>query len=168
MPLGFVNGGSGNSPEELFRSIPPVSKVLILGMVGTMFSIVLGVCSPYEYALSWPLVWNKFHLWRLFTSGIFPGKPGYGALMSIFSIGMFSIRWSGHQEKSFFGAGMRGDGFPLDISLSAVFLRAWSHAASKSVRPLFVRVRPESVSSPNTYTSLLMLRLSTACFAGKG
>ncbi|CAN0235856.1 unnamed protein product [Ectocarpus fasciculatus] len=115
MPVGFVNGGGGNSPEELFRSIPPVSKVLIVGMVGTMFSIVLGVCSPYEYALSWPLVWNKFHLWRLFTSGIFPGEPGYGALMSMFSIGMFSMRY----EKD--GFSMGGGGGSADYAYMLLF-----------------------------------------------
>ena len=92
MPIGFVNGGGGNSPEELFRSIPPVSKVVIVGMVGSMLCLVIGICSPYEFALSWPLVWNKFHLWRLFTSGVFPGEPSYGALITIFSIGMFSMR----------------------------------------------------------------------------
>ncbi|CAN0542659.1 unnamed protein product [Ectocarpus sp. 8 AP-2014] len=92
MPLWFVNGDSGSSPEELFRSIPPISKVLIVGMVGTILSTVLGICSPYVYALSWPLVWNKFHLWRLFTSGMFPGMPSYETLMLMFSIGMFSTR----------------------------------------------------------------------------
>lgn len=93
MPIGFVNGGGGNSPEELFRSIPPVSKVVIVGMVGSMLSLVVGMATPYDYALSWPLVWNKFHLWRLFTSGVFPGEPGYSALITIFSMGMFSIRY---------------------------------------------------------------------------
>lgn len=95
MPIGFVNGAGGSSPEELFRSIPPVSKVVIVGMVGSMLSLVVGVCTPYDFALSWPLVWNKFHLWRLFTSGVFPGEPGYGALISIFSMGMFSMRFVG-------------------------------------------------------------------------
>lgn len=92
MPIGFVNGAGGNTPEELFRSIPPVSKVLIVGMVGSMLSLVVGVCTPIDFALSWPLVWNKFHLWRLFTPAVFPGEPGYGALITIFSMGMFSIR----------------------------------------------------------------------------
>lgn len=132
MPVGFVNGGGGNSPEELFRSIPPVSKVLIVGMVGTMFSIVLGVCSPYEYALSWPLVWNKFHLWRLFTSGIFPGEPGYGALMSMFSIGMFSMRWVGHQGGGVCARVCAVTGFRWTSRFVLFFfLRSWSYAASK-------------------------------------
>ncbi|CAN0338366.1 unnamed protein product, partial [Ectocarpus sp. 8 AP-2014] len=111
MPFGFVNGDSGSSPEELFRRIPPVSKVLIVGMVGTQLSVVLGVCSPNEYALSWPLVWNRFHLWRLFTSGVFPGA----SLWLMVSIGMFSTRY----EKD--GFSMGGGGGSADYAYMLLF-----------------------------------------------
>lgn len=93
MPLGFVNGSGGSSPEDLFRSLPPVSKALIVGMVGSLLCVVLKIFTPYEFALSWPLVWKKFHVWRLFTSGIFPGMPSFDTFILIFSTGMFSIRW---------------------------------------------------------------------------
>lgn len=93
MPLGFVNGDSGSSPENLFRSVPPVSKALIVGMVGTMLCMVLGVFSPMEYVLSWPLVWKKFHIWRLVSCGVFPGPPSIQTLFFVFSMGMYSMRY---------------------------------------------------------------------------
>lgn len=93
MPFGFINGAGGSSPEDLFRSIPPISKALIVGMVGSMFCVTLGVFTPMEYFLNWPLVWKKFHVWRLVTCGIYPGGPSFSTLLSVFSIGMYSIRY---------------------------------------------------------------------------
>ncbi|CAM9544608.1 unnamed protein product [Pylaiella littoralis] len=115
MPLGFVNGSGGSSPEDLFRSLPPVSKVLIVGMVGSLLSVVLNIFSPVDLALSWPLVWKKFHVWRLFTSGIFPGMPSFGALMMMFSVGMFSLRY----EKD--GFSMGGGGGSADYAFMLLF-----------------------------------------------
>lgn len=92
MPIGFVGGGDGSSPEELFRSIPPVSRALIVGMVGTLFCSLMGVFTPAQYALSWPLVWHKFHLWRFITAAVYPGKASISTLFFMFSTGMFSIR----------------------------------------------------------------------------
>eukprot|EP00903_Cladosiphon_okamuranus_P007621 g7390.t1 len=115
MPLGFVDGSGGSSPEDLFRSLPPVSKGLLVGMVGSLLSVVVGVTAPVNFALSWPLVWNKFHLWRLFTSGLFPGMPSFGTLMLIFSMTMFSIRY----EKDGFNTG--GGGGSADFAYMLLF-----------------------------------------------
>lgn len=93
MPFGFIDGAAGSSPEDLFRGLPPVSKALIVGMVGTMLCATLGVFSGAQYALTWPLVWKNFHVWRLVTCGVFPGMPSFPTLILIFSIGMYSIRY---------------------------------------------------------------------------
>lgn len=91
MPLGFIDGDSGSSPEDLFRMLPPVSKAIICFMIGSVLTVVLGVFTPMNFALAWPLVWNKFHVWRLLTCGLFPGTPSFHSLMHIFAMGMYSI-----------------------------------------------------------------------------
>ena len=96
MPFGFVSGGDGSSPEELFRSVPVISRALIVGMVGTLFCEVVRVFSPIQYALSWPLVWNNFHLWRFVSSAVYPGPPSLSTLFHMVSVGMFSIRCGAH------------------------------------------------------------------------
>lgn len=96
MPFGFVSGEGGSSPEDLFRRIPPISKVLIVTMVGMVFAETMKILGPYEYALAWPLVWNKFHVWRLVSGALYPGPPSWGALVQIFMIGMYSIRYEAH------------------------------------------------------------------------
>lgn len=92
MPLGFISGEGGNSPEDLFRSLPPISKGLITGMVLAVFTVTLGIFAPIHFALAWPLVWKNFHVWRLISCGIYPGPPEFQTLFTIFSIGMYSVR----------------------------------------------------------------------------
>lgn len=85
----MVDGGSGgSSPEDLYRRLPPVSKVLLTAMVATAVTTLLGICSPRSYALSFPLVWEKFHLWRVLTAGVFMGADPF----NIYLAGVFSIR----------------------------------------------------------------------------
>lgn len=87
-----IDGSSGNSPGDLFQQIPPVSKVIIVSMVGLLFAVSIGIFSPDQYALVWPLVWNKFHAWRLLSCVLYPGSPNFFTLMQMFSIGMYSMR----------------------------------------------------------------------------
>ncbi|CAM9305107.1 unnamed protein product [Choristocarpus tenellus] len=116
MPLGMVNGaGGGNSPEELFRAIPPVSKVIIVSMVGLMIMEVSGMMSPFQYAIIWPLVWKKFHVWRIITGAFYPGSPGFGTLISVYMMGSHSIRY----EKDAFSTG--GGGGSADYALLLIF-----------------------------------------------
>ncbi|CAN0283568.1 unnamed protein product [Laminaria digitata] len=115
MPVGFVDGGSGSSPEELFRSIPPISKALIVGMLGTLVCSAVGIFPASNYVLSWTLVWNKFHLWRFVTAAIYPGQPGFPSLFLMFSMGMFSIRY----EKD--GFTMGGGGGSADYAYMLMF-----------------------------------------------
>lgn len=65
--------------------------MLLTAIVGTGVSTVLGICTPQFYALSFPLVWKKFNLWRVVTAGVFV-LPSIEGLITTYSIGVFSIR----------------------------------------------------------------------------
>ncbi|CAN0082872.1 unnamed protein product [Discosporangium mesarthrocarpum] len=115
MPIGVVTGGGGRSPEDLFRSIPPLSKVIIVSMVGMLLSQVMGVFSWHQFAFIWPLVWKKFQFWRIFTAAFFPGLPGFSTLITMYTIGMYSIRY----EEDSFSTG--GGGGSADYSVLLIF-----------------------------------------------
>lgn len=110
-------GSGGSSPEDLYRSLPPVSKMLLTAIVGTGVSTVLGICTPQFYALSFPLVWKKFNLWRVVTAGVFV-LPSIEGLITTYSIGVFSIRL----EKDCFSMGAGGGSADFAFTLMFAFV----------------------------------------------
>jgi Derlin-2/3 len=107
--------GQGNSPEEWFKSLPGVSKVLIVSIIGSTLLVMVGVVSPYSLALLWDPLWNKFEAWRLFTSAVFLGTPSFPFLMNLLIFVQYSIRY----EKDAFDTG--GGGGSADYAWMLVF-----------------------------------------------
>ncbi|CAM9507154.1 unnamed protein product [Chrysoparadoxa australica] len=107
--------GAANSPEQWYKELPPVSKVLLTSIVGCTLLVLTGVVSPYSLALFWDSVWNKFEIWRFYTSVVFLGAPSFPFLMNLFIFGQYSIRY----EKDPFNTG--GGGGSADYCWMLIF-----------------------------------------------
>ncbi|KAJ2337555.1 hypothetical protein GGI00_000158 [Coemansia sp. RSA 2681] len=50
-----------------YASVPPCTRTIVMATIATTIAARLRVVSPYMVGLYWPLVWNKFQIWRLVT-----------------------------------------------------------------------------------------------------
>jgi Derlin-2/3 len=116
MPPGRVAAvRQGNSPEEWFSSLPGVSKVLLISLIGSTLLVHMDVVYMRSLALLWDPLWNKFEAWRLFTSAVYLGKPGMRYFMNLLIFVQYSIRY----EKDAFDTG--GGGGSADYLWMLVF-----------------------------------------------
>ena len=67
-----------SSIEEQFKAMPPITRGWFVAAMLTTTAVTLGFAEPGKLYLSWPLVINKFELWRLVTNFIFFGPFGMG------------------------------------------------------------------------------------------
>ncbi|KAG5178818.1 Der1-like family-domain-containing protein [Tribonema minus] len=115
-PRGRIGAvGAAGSPEEWFKSLPPVSKVLITSLVGSTVLVMLGVIDAYNLALLWSPLRHKFEIWRLYTNAVFLGAPSFPFLMNLMIFGQYSIRY----EKDAFDTG--GGGGSADYAWMLAF-----------------------------------------------
>ncbi|KAJ3190958.1 Derlin 1, partial [Irineochytrium annulatum] len=75
--------------QRWFASIPPVTRFLFCGSLGISITAKLGFIDPYYLILSWPLVWQKYQIWRLVTSFFF-SPVGWGYLMLLYFLYRYS------------------------------------------------------------------------------
>ncbi|KAJ2056980.1 hypothetical protein GGI17_005892 [Coemansia sp. S146] len=69
-----------------YASVPVVTRALVTATITTTIAARLRVINPFTLGLYWPLIWNKFHIWRLLT-GFFVHKFN----VSLFNIIVMSI-----------------------------------------------------------------------------
>jgi Derlin-2/3 len=65
-----------NSPEAWFKSLPPVTRSLLVAMFSSTCLVVMGVMNPRWIMLDWSLVTEKYAVYHLlpdFTSDIIFG-----------------------------------------------------------------------------------------------
>ncbi|KAJ2823936.1 hypothetical protein GGI24_003542 [Coemansia furcata] len=62
-----------------YASVPVCTRALVTATVATTLSARLQFFGPYSLGLYWPLIWNRFHIWRLVT-GFFMHKLGINFL----------------------------------------------------------------------------------------
>ena len=56
------------SPEDWFRSLPPITRTYLLLALGTTAGVSFGIIrNVMTLLLSMDLVWYKFEVWRLLT-----------------------------------------------------------------------------------------------------
>ncbi|WVN87257.1 uncharacterized protein L203_102434 [Cryptococcus depauperatus CBS 7841] len=71
--------------STLFRSVPPVTRTLLLGMAIVTVPCLLGILSPSTVTLSWRRTLRSFELWRPITCFFFGGS-GFPLLYDFFLI----------------------------------------------------------------------------------
>mmetsp|Transcript_38831 Transcript_38831/g.28715 ORF Transcript_38831/g.28715 Transcript_38831/m.28715 type:complete len:296 (+) Transcript_38831:146-1033(+) len=78
-PMGRV--GQGESLKDWFDSVPILTKIFLVSTLLSGAAISFKWTSAESLVLFWPLVINKFNVWRLFTSFIFVGGFSFNFAM---------------------------------------------------------------------------------------
>jgi len=74
-----------NSPEDWFKSLPPVTRTYLVLAFGTTACVSFGIIrNVMNLLLSMDLVWYKFEVWRLLTCFLFFGKFSFPFLFQMF------------------------------------------------------------------------------------
>jgi Derlin-2/3 len=83
---------------KIFGKIPPITRVLILTMLGMGSLINLEICDQTMFVYNTDLIFRKQEYWRLFTSVLFQHEFG---LVSIINAFIFYQYTAGLEENSF-------------------------------------------------------------------
>ena len=86
----IAGAGDGPSPSDWFNSLPPVSRSFGAACVLSTLLFTLGMLNPGTIYLSWDLIVNKFHVWRLLTSFVFLGKFSFTFFMYVMMIARYT------------------------------------------------------------------------------
>lgn len=65
--------GDTGSIKDWFNSLPLVTKIFLVSTLLSGALLTFNFVNPHSFILSWELIINKFHFWRLFTPFIFAG-----------------------------------------------------------------------------------------------
>ena len=95
----------GNSPEKWFKSLPILTRSLLVTLFATTCLVGMGLLDPHSIILDWGLVTRKYvvpesfqcelcryHLWRLISSGLFLGGFSFGFVMQLYLFTNFSSK----------------------------------------------------------------------------
>jgi len=85
------------TPEEWYRTLPPVTKIWWTGAIVATILATLGVLNPLWIMMDYDLAFGKFHVWRLLTNFFFFG--GF-SMPFIFNV-VLLVRYSGMLEEKF-------------------------------------------------------------------
>ena len=87
MPVGPVRSvNSGTSPDEWYKSLPLVTKILFTGTLISAAVVNFGIVDQASLILYWPLVKGKFEIWRLVTPFFFAGKFSFPFVMHLYML----------------------------------------------------------------------------------
>ena len=64
---------AGNSPEEWYKNMPIMTRTFVTSIFVVTVLVTLGIMDPYLLVLDWPMIVNKFHIWRIATCVLFFG-----------------------------------------------------------------------------------------------
>jgi len=92
-----------SSPEDWFRTLPPVTKFCFCVAVSTTVLISIGLMSEYYLFMDKSFAIDKFQIWRLFSNFIFFGSFSIGFVFNI----VLLVRYLNELESSYF-AGIAG------------------------------------------------------------
>jgi hypothetical protein len=92
------------SPQDWFRDVPIITKILLVSTLffagTTSFKLIPGQALVFF----WPVIYEKFEIWRFFTSYVFAGGFSFPFVMHLYMLYQNSIRY----EASPFNTGARG------------------------------------------------------------
>eukprot|EP01036_Dinobryon_divergens_P028942 gene28942-37966_t len=73
--------GDGDSFQDWFNNVPPITKVLLVSTLLSGAMLTFQWVSAQSLVLFWPEISSKFEFWRLFTSFIFAGPFSFNFAM---------------------------------------------------------------------------------------
>merc|ERR1719198_824090 len=109
------NVGAGASPEEWFRSLPPITRWYFATVLLLTAAASFGVINPAQLTLDLPRLWQKFEVWRIPTSFAFFGGFSFPLLIQLYMLVQYSERY----EASPFNTG--GGGTTADYAWMLAF-----------------------------------------------
>jgi len=139
--------GGGNSVEQWFRGLPPVTRWHFTSAVIMTLAGNFGLVNPVSIALMRESVFSKFEIWRLVTNLMFLGKLGFGFLIHLLFLYQHSqplevfIDSQGQGDYLFFltftalllnGVGMLFEIYFLGASLIMAVIYYWSRVHPQS------------------------------------
>eukprot|EP00475_Leptophrys_vorax_P023832 TRINITY_DN3279_c0_g1_i2.p2 TRINITY_DN3279_c0_g1~~TRINITY_DN3279_c0_g1_i2.p2 ORF type:complete len:269 (-),score=59.09 TRINITY_DN3279_c0_g1_i2:1926-2732(-) len=86
------------TPEEAWRQLPPVTKIILVSIVLTTALSGFGLVHPLYLVWNFTAVFKSFQLWRVVTCFLFFGSFSFGWLMNI----MFIYQYASQLEKVWF------------------------------------------------------------------
>lgn len=102
-PVGGI-GNAGGSPQDWFRDIPIITKILIISTIFTGAVTSFKLMNPFLFIFNWNLIYSKFEIWRFFTAYVFAGNFSFPFLIHVYMLYQNSVRY----ESSPFNTGARG------------------------------------------------------------
>ena len=104
MPANVAGVNDAGSPQDWFRDIPIITKILVVSTVLSAAVVSFGLIAPHSLIFYWPTIYEKFEIWRLFTSVVFAGPFKFPFLMHTYMLYQNSLRY----EQNAFNTGARG------------------------------------------------------------
>ena len=77
----IAGAGDGPSPADWYNSLPVVSRAFGTACFAATVLHGLGVVNPSTIFLSWELIIQKFHVWRLLGNFVFIGSFSFNFFM---------------------------------------------------------------------------------------
>ena len=100
-----MNGpNQGDSIQQWYHDMPVVTKILFSGTFLSGALITFGILQGESIVLFWPLVTDKFQIWRLFSNFLFAGKFSFNFVMHLYVLYQNSLKY----EKNPFNTGAGG------------------------------------------------------------
>ena len=93
-----------SSPDEWFRSIPPVTKSYFVASAITTIGLTIGVFpfNPTYFYLDYTSVFKKFQLWRLLTNFIYFGPINQYTVFGLIFTFTMMVRYGRELEGNFY------------------------------------------------------------------
>ena len=85
--------GDSNTPQEWWRDLPVITKFLLTSTVLSTLATYFGLTSVGNFALIWPLVWQKFQIWRLVGCLTYAGRFEFAYLFHVLMLYQNSLRY---------------------------------------------------------------------------
>ena len=101
-PIGGV--GNAGSPQDWFRDIPIMTKILIVSTLLTATVSSFKLMNPMLFIFHWGMIYSKFEIWRFFTAFLFAGNFSFPFAMHVYMLYQNSIRY----EANPYNTGARG------------------------------------------------------------
>mmetsp|Transcript_27414 Transcript_27414/g.81981 ORF Transcript_27414/g.81981 Transcript_27414/m.81981 type:complete len:277 (-) Transcript_27414:399-1229(-) len=98
-------GAGGPSPRDWLESLPPVTRIWFVAAFGSTCLVSFGLLDPRRILWSWPLVYQKFEVWRAATAYVFFGGFSFPFLINMYLL----VQYSRNYEVSPYDTGGGGD-----------------------------------------------------------
>lgn len=152
-PAGTVDGGG--TPQEWFRDLPVVTKLLFTSTLACTVLTSFGLVDPSAMVFYWPFVYQKFEIWRIFTTFMFAGNFSLNFAFHLYMLYQNAIRY----EANPFNTGARGTSadflFMLIFSMGILCALGYLFDSLILSTPLlFVIIYVWSRQEPNTVTNM--------------